>query len=73
MKKGKLFKFIPELIGSILSFIVLTLTFYLIITPLGIFRRLIQKDFFGMGMGVLQSYWVEKKEESSIGRYHRQF
>ncbi|MGD0335658.1 MAG: hypothetical protein ABSB18_00955 [Candidatus Omnitrophota bacterium] len=73
MEKGKLFKFLPDLIARILSFIVLTLTFYLIITPLGIFRRLIQGDFFGTGMGALQSYWVEKKEESSIGRYHRQF
>jgi hypothetical protein len=73
MEKDKLFKFFPDLITRILSCIVLTLTFYLIITPLGIFRRLIERDFFGIGMGVLQSYWLEKKEEFSLDRYHRQF
>ena len=66
-------KIIGTFIGWLLSSIILTIIFYLVVTPLGLLARLVNRDFLGVGKSNLQSYWVEKKEVFSKEGYKHQF
>ena len=57
------FKF-GMLLRSIVSRIVIPLVFYLVITPMGLFMRLLGKDFLGKKFKPdSSSYWMDKNKE----------
>lgn len=62
-------------IGWFMSRVILSIVFFLVVSPIGIFGRLFGKKFLGLefrkGTG---SYWIKKeKTEIEKGSYERQF
>jgi hypothetical protein len=65
----RLWMAIGEVLGAIVSRIILTLTFYLIITPVGLAMRLISGDRFGKRFNPsAESYWVPVDLDGPAGR-----
>ena len=61
------------LIGNIVSRILVTVVFYLLITPLGLVLRAFRPDPFGLGPP-RESYWSELSgDEPTVERYERPF
>jgi hypothetical protein len=61
-------------IGMAVSFLVLTLFFYLIITPVGLVFRLIGRDSMKRKFDSnVDSYWVEHRPTQKLERYFHQF
>ena len=60
-----------EILGRIIAPIVMGIVYFLIITPIGLFMRLIGKDLLGIKFSKNKSYWI--KREKSIGSMKRQF
>ncbi len=60
-----------ELLGKIIAPIVMALIYFLIITPIGLFMRLIGKDLLNTKFSKDNSYWL--KRQKNIGSMKRQF
>ena len=60
-----------EILGRIIAPIVMGIVYFLIITPIGLFMRLIGKDLLGIKFSKNKSYWI--KREKSTGSMKRQF
>ena len=60
-----------EILGSFIAPIVMGIVFFLIITPIGLFMRIIGKDFLNTKFSKVSSYWIERKK--NIGSMKRQF
>ena len=60
-----------ELLGRIIAPIVMAIVYFLIITPIGLFMRLIGKDLLNTKFSKDNSYWI--KREKNIGSMKRQF
>ena len=60
-----------ELLGRIIAPIVMAIIYFLIITPIGLFMRLIGKDLLNTKFSKDNSYWI--KREKNIGSMKRQF
>ena len=60
-----------ELIGKIISPIVMGVVYFAIITPMGIFMRLIRKDLLKTKLSKNKSYWLKRKK--NIGSMKKQF
>jgi hypothetical protein len=61
-------------IGLAVSFIVLALFYFLLLTPLGLIFRLIGRDSLGLKFNLAaNSYWKKCSGSGSIERYFRQF
>jgi len=60
-----------ELIGKIVAPIVMGIIYFLIITPIGLFMRLIGKDLLNLKLSRNKSYWI--KREKKVGSMKRQF
>ena len=60
-----------ELLGRVISPIVMGAIFFLIVTPIGLFMRLIQRDLLRTKFTKNNSYWI--KREKNIGPMKRQF
>tara|TARA_Y100001958_G_C20736900_1_gene227323 strand:- start:78 stop:455 length:378 start_codon:yes stop_codon:yes gene_type:complete len=60
-----------EILGKIIAPIVMGFIYFLIITPIGIFMRLIGKDLLGIKYSKNNSYWI--KREKNINTMKRQF
>ena len=59
------------LIGKFFAPIILAIIFFVIITPIGIFMRLIGKDLLNTKLTQQKSYWI--KRVKNIGPMKRQF
>ncbi len=60
-------------IGLVLSFIVMAVLYYLILTPVGLFFRLIGRDLLDLKFSRrAESYWV-KRRAPDVKRYFNQF
>lgn len=58
-----------HLLGTVMTTIILTLTFFVVITPMGILLRLMGKDLLGMrGDPSIESYWVPVEEDGPCSR-----
>ena len=53
------------LISKLLSSIILSLIFFLVVTPIGIIMRLLGKDLLNLKYNRQKSYWIEKKGPKS--------
>ena len=62
-------------LGIIVSHVILTLFFFLIITPVCLAARLFQKDFLGLTLDRQSaSYWVHRHDPpKTLADYERQF
>ena len=60
-----------ELIGKIVAPLVMALIFFLILTPIGIFLRLIGKDLLNIKLNNNKTYWI--KRDKKPGSMKRQF
>ena len=60
-----------ELLGRIIAPIVMAIVYFLIITHIGLFMRLIGKDLLNTKFSKDNSYWI--KRQKNIGPMKRQF
>ncbi len=60
-----------ELLGRIVAPIVMAIIYFMIVTPIGLFMRLIGKDFLNTKFSNDNSYWI--KRQKNIGSMKRQF
>jgi hypothetical protein len=61
-------------IGLVLSYGILAVVFYGVLTPTGIVLRLLGRDALGRGFqGGAKSYWAPRRPVEDVGRYFRQF
>ena len=63
-----------NILGAINAFIILTLLYLLILTPIGLLRRLFGKDDLKQGSPLENSFWIPKKiKKITLETYTRQF
>jgi hypothetical protein len=61
-------------IGMAMSFVLMAVLYYLILTPLGLFFRLIGRDLLDLKFGrEAESYWVRRRAPETLKRYFNQF
>ena len=60
-----------EILGKIIAPIVMGFIYFIIITPIGLFMRLIGKDILSLKFNKNQSYWI--KRSKNITSMKRQF
>ena len=48
------------ILGKIISPLVMGIIFFLVVTPVGIFMRLLRKDLLNLKFNKKNSYWIEK-------------
>ena len=60
-----------ELLGRIIAPIVMALIYFIIITPIGLFMRLIRKDLLNLKFSQANTYWI--KREKKISSMKKQF
>ena len=60
-----------EALGRIIAPIAMSIVYFIIITPIGLFMRLIGKDLLRTKFSKNNSYWI--KREKNIGSMKRQF
>tara|TARA_Y100000590_G_scaffold436077_1_gene556213 strand:- start:398 stop:781 length:384 start_codon:yes stop_codon:yes gene_type:complete len=53
------------LLGKIISPIVMSIVFFLVVTPIGFLMRIIKKDLLNLKINNNKSYWIEKSEPKS--------
>jgi len=60
---------LAHLLGLVMTTLILTLTFFLVLTPLGWFLRLTGRDLLGMkGDPAIPSYWVPVEPDGPSSR-----
>ena len=67
--KPNLFTFLNKLwikfgllLGKIISPIIMGLVFFLVVTPVGIFLKILKKDVMGLKIGA-SSYWINREDK----------
>jgi uncharacterized membrane protein len=62
-------------LGFVMSNVILTLFFFLLVTPIGLVARLFQKDFLARKLDKqAASYWIQRPREMKTAEsYERQF
>lgn len=60
-----------EVLGRVIAPIVMAVVYFIVITPIGLFMRLIGKDLLKTKYSKNSSYWI--KREKNIGSMKRQF
>ncbi len=52
-------------LGKIVSPIILGIIFFFVVTPIGLFMKILGKDLIDLKFNNSKSYWIEKKGEKS--------
>ena len=60
-----------EILGRFIAPIVMAAIYFLIVTPIGLFMRIIGKDLLNINFSQNSSYWI--KREKNLGPMKRQF
>ena len=60
-----------ELLGRIIAPIVMAIIYFIIVTPIGLFMRLIGKDLLNLKFSKANTYWI--KREKKVGSMKKQF
>ena len=60
-----------ELLGRIVAPIVMAIIYFIIVTPIGLFMRLIGKDLLNLKFSKSNTYWI--KREKKVGSMKKQF
>ncbi len=53
------------ILGRIISPIIMGLIFFLVVTPIGVFMRLLNKDLLNLKMSKNSTYWIKKSGPKS--------
>ena len=53
------------LLGAIVSPIIMGIIFFLVVTPIGLFMRILDKDLLNLKFNKVKSYWIKKNEQKS--------
>jgi|TARA_B100000768_G_scaffold93743_1_gene87679 hypothetical protein len=53
------------LLGKIVSPIVMSVIFFLVVTPIGIFMKIIGKDLLNLKFNDKETYWIKKNDPKS--------
>jgi hypothetical protein len=66
---------VAEVIGQAVSYLTLTVLYYLVFTPVGIFLRLVRRDLLDRKWDAqAKTYWISRAEKPFIKEnYHRPF
>jgi hypothetical protein len=60
-----LFSYLGMVMGWFMTRIILTVLFYLVITPIGLFSKLMRKRFLALRqMPTAESYWIDRIEKT---------
>ena len=54
-----------ELLGRIIAPIIMSMIFFLIVTPIGLILKMFHKDLLNLKFNKNKSYWIEKSEPKS--------
>ena len=61
-------------IGFVVSFILLAVVYYMVITPIGLVFRLMRRDTLCRKFdSATESYWLCRRRDKGLNRYFRQF
>jgi len=61
-------------LGWLLSHAVLAITYYLVLTPIGLLMRLFRRDAMGRRCdGQARTYWIERQADRGPAGYFKQF
>lgn len=61
-------------IGLVVSFLVMAVVYYLVLTPVGLVFKLIGRDSMTRRFDPsAETYWIERRRPESVRRYFRQF
>tara|TARA_Y100001970_G_scaffold74701_1_gene94671 strand:- start:7744 stop:8121 length:378 start_codon:yes stop_codon:yes gene_type:complete len=60
-----------ELLGRIIAPIIMAIIYFFVVTPIGLFMRLMGKDLLNTKFSKNNSYWIKRKK--NIGSMKRQF
>ena len=52
-------------LGKIISPVIMGIIFFLVVTPIGLFMRLLRKDLLNLRYNKKKSYWIEKNGPKS--------
>tara|TARA_B100000674_G_scaffold358217_1_gene301201 strand:- start:1310 stop:1693 length:384 start_codon:yes stop_codon:yes gene_type:complete len=52
-------------LGKIISPLVMSVIFFIVVTPIGVFMRLLKKDLINLKFNKKNTYWIEKKDPKS--------
>ena len=53
------------LLGTLISPIIMAIIFFIVVTPIGLFMRILNKDLLNLKFNKKKSYWIEKNEPKS--------
>jgi hypothetical protein len=53
------------LLGKLVSPLIMAIIFFLVVTPIGILMRILNKDLLNLKFNKSKSYWIEKNEQKS--------
>ena len=59
------------LLGRFVSPIIMSLVYFVVLTPIGLLMRLLGKDLLNMKFNTNKTYWIKRKQ--NIGSMKRQF
>ncbi|MCK5175187.1 MAG: hypothetical protein KAR47_17470 [Planctomycetes bacterium] len=63
-----------KMMGYVMTRVILTVLFYLVVTPVSITAKLFGKSFLDLKFDKnADSYWIERKSEPEKGDYEKQF
>jgi multisubunit Na+/H+ antiporter MnhG subunit len=69
-----LFLYIAHVLGWVMTRVILSVLFYLVITPIGLILKLFGKKFLDMKFfREKESYWIETGEEEGVKSYEIQY
>ena len=60
-----------ELLGKIIAPIVMGVVYFIVLTPIGLFMRIIGKDLLNIKFSKSNTYWI--KREKKVGSMKKQF
>ncbi len=65
---------IAHYMGTVVTFILLVLTFFVVITPMGLLMRLLRKDLLGLKLdSSMPSYWIAQEVDGPQSRPEKPF
>ena len=53
------------LLGKLVSPLIMAIIFFLVVTPIGLLMRILNKDLLNLKFNKSKSYWIEKNEQKS--------
>lgn len=69
-----LFSYIGEVMGWIMTRLILSILFYAVVTPIGLIAKIFGNSFLELRISPPQeSYWTDKNADESTKKYENQF